>query len=71
VLAAAPAGDTVEGEKVQLSPSGCPEQLKLTVWPKPFCGVTVSVLVADCPDLTVTLAGEADSVNDGDGRLMV
>ena len=46
-MTAALDGVTVDGENEQLSPDGRPEQLKLTAWLNPFCGVTVRVKVAD------------------------
>ena len=46
-VTAAPAGVTVDGENEQPSPEGKPEQLNLIAWANPFCGVTVSVTVAD------------------------
>jgi hypothetical protein len=45
VLAAAPEGVTVAGEKEHVDPEGNPEQAKLTEELKPFSGVTVSVTV--------------------------
>lgn len=70
-VTAAPDGVTVDGENEQLSPEGSPVQLKFTARAKPFWGMTVSVTVADCPELMVALEGEAARVNVGAGRLMV
>jgi hypothetical protein len=70
-MTAALDGVTVDGENEQLSPDGRPEQLKLTAWLNPFCGVTVRVKVADLPEPMVALAGEDASVNEGWGILMV
>ena len=71
VLAAAPAGVTVGGEKEQASPEGSPEQLKLTACENPFSGVTLKVNIAELLPLMVAEVGEAESENDGEGRLMV
>jgi hypothetical protein len=46
-LTAAADGVIVDGVNEQVSPEGRPEQLKLTAWLNPFCGVTVRVKVAD------------------------
>ena len=56
-VAALPFGVTVDGEKLHVLAAGNPEQVKLTVWLKPFCGVTVMVVVPDWPGLMVTDAG--------------
>ena len=64
-------GVTVDGENVQVSPEGRPEQVKLTAWLNPFSGVTDSVIVVDWPELMVTLVGDDASVNEGLGILMV
>jgi hypothetical protein len=45
-----------------LTPPGRPEAVKLTLPLKPFCGVTVIVLVAFAPWTTLTLLGDAESV---------
>ena len=47
VAAAPPDGVTVEGIKLQVTPAGSPEQLKLVAPAKPFCGVTEMVTVPD------------------------
>ncbi len=44
VAFAPPLGVTVAGLKVQVTPAGSPEQAKLTVELKPFCGATVSAI---------------------------
>jgi len=44
------------------TPLGKPEADKLTLPLKPFCGVTVIVLVPLAPCVTVTLLGAAESV---------
>ena len=53
------------GFKLALAPDGAPEALNVTVPVKPFCGVTVMVLVPLPPWVTVTLVGDADSVKFG------
>jgi hypothetical protein len=71
VVAAAPAaGVTVVGLNVQVTPAGCPEQAKLTAELKPFCGVTVKVVLACPPDEALSDVGEAPNVNVA-GKLMV
>ena len=45
-----------------VTPLGKPEAVKLTLPVKPFCGVTVMVLVPLVPCTTVKLPGDADSV---------
>ena len=45
-----------------VTPLGKPEADKLTLPLKPFCGVTVIVLVPLVPCVTVTLLGAAESV---------
>jgi hypothetical protein len=59
VLAALPLGVTVEGLKLQVAPVGSPEQAKLTCWLNPPAGVTVTVVVADWPAVTVPEFGES------------
>lgn len=70
VVAAAPDGVTVAGEKVQEVPDGCPEHVKETWDEKPFCGVTVTVAVPLEPEAMVNADGEIAMVKDG-GKLMV
>jgi hypothetical protein len=50
------------GLKDAVTPLGSPETDKLTVPLKPFCGVTVIMLVPFAASRTLTLPGEADSV---------
>jgi hypothetical protein len=50
------------GLKDAVTPLGKPDAERLTVLLKPFCGVTVMVLVPAVPWRTLTLLGEADSV---------
>ena len=57
----APSTVTDEGETEQLAIGGAPLQPKETAWLNPPAGLTVSALVADCPAVTVTKVGEADS----------
>jgi hypothetical protein len=49
------------GLKAAVTPFGKPVADKVTVPLKPFCGVTVMVLVPLAPCVTVTLAGEDES----------
>ena len=51
------------GLKDAVTPLGSPETDKLTVPLKPFCGVTEIMLVPLAASRTLTLPGEADSVN--------
>ena len=51
--------------KLAVTPAGRPEADKLTLPVKPPDGVTVTVLLALPPWLTLTLAGEAESVKFG------
>ena len=44
-----------------VTPLGRPEADRLTLPLKPFCGVTVIVLVPPAPCMTVTLLGEVES----------
>ena len=53
-----------------LTPLGRPAAAKLTLPVKPFCGVTVTVLVPLAPCTTVRLPGEADSVKFGTGAAL-
>ena len=60
VLAIAPPiGVTVGGENKQEAPEGIPLQLKLTGALKPICGVTLTVMEADCPALSDRLGTDA------------
>lgn len=53
------------GLKLAVAPDGTPEVVKPTVPLKPFCAVTVIVLVPLFPCVTVTLVGDADKVKFG------
>jgi len=44
----------------QLEAAGCPAQVSVTVWLKPFDGVTLNVKFVDCPALIVAEPGETD-----------
>src|SRR6266849_6404792 len=55
------------GLKDAVTPLGKPEADKLTLPLKPFCGVTVMVLVPLAPCVMVKLLGEAESVKFGVG----
>jgi hypothetical protein len=54
-----------------LKPLGRPEAVKLTLPAKPFCGVTVIVLVPLAPCVTVTLPGDEESEKFGAGGVGV
>jgi hypothetical protein len=47
------AGVSVAGEKLQLVPAGRPEQLSLSCWSNPFCGVIVKPICAEVPGARV------------------
>jgi hypothetical protein len=70
VVAAAPVGVTVAGEKPHDVPDGCPEQAKETAALNPFCGVMVTVTMPLAPDAMVNADGETAMVKVG-GKLMV
>lgn len=53
------------GLKLALAPDGAPDALRVTLLLKPFCGLTVMVLVPLFPWMTVTLVGDAESVKFG------
>ena len=55
-------GVTEVGLNEQLAPAGNPEQAKVTVELKPFCGVRVNVTVPCPPALRVSDAGEPAKV---------
>jgi hypothetical protein len=56
---------TEVGLKLALAPDGRPDVPKVTVPLKPFCGLTVIVLVPLLPWVTVTLPGDADRLKFG------
>lgn len=49
VVTGLPAGVTLAGEKLQLTPVTGEEQEKVTVWLNPYSGVTVRLMAADSP----------------------
>jgi hypothetical protein len=53
------------GLNAAVTPVGRPDAAKVTSPLKPFSGVTVIVLVAVLPSITLTAAGDADRVNAG------
>ena len=55
------------GLKDAVTPDGSPDAEKATLPPKPFSPVTVIVLVMLPPCVTVTVEGDAKSVNPGCG----
>jgi hypothetical protein len=67
VLAAAPLGVTLLGEKLQDAIDGRPVHAKATAWLNPFTGVTVRVEVPGAPGATLNVAGLAESENPGAG----
>jgi hypothetical protein len=62
---ALPLGVTVDGLKLHVAPVGSPLHAKLTGALKPFTGVTVMVVFAVEPAVTVPLVGDAPSVKLG------
>src|SRR6266849_6256219 len=58
------------GLKEAVTPLGRPEADKLTVPVKPFCGVSVMVLVPLAPWAMLRLLGEADRLNCGGGKVI-
>jgi len=58
------------GLNVGITPLGRPDTDKLTLPLKPFRGVTVTVLVAFVPCVTLKLFGEAASAKFGAGKMM-
>ena len=71
VEAAPPDGVTVVGLKEHEAPLGNPEHAKLTAELKPFCGVTVNVVVPVPPAFAVNEVGDAAKVKLGGGKLIV
>ena len=65
VAAIALLGVTVDGANVQVLDAGSPEQEKLTCWLKPKTGVTLTVVVPDCPAEMVMVAGFRPTVKAG------
>lgn len=61
MLAAAPLGVTLLGEKLQDASDGRPVHAKATAWLNPFTGVTVRVEVPGVPGATLNVAGLAES----------
>jgi len=64
-VAAGPEGIMLGGLNEQATPTGSPEQAKLTVELKPYSGVTVSMTVPRLPDVTVNEVGNACKVKRG------
>jgi len=60
VIVELPEPFTEVGLKMALAPDGRPDAPKVTMPLKPFCGVTVIVLVPLAPWVTVTLLGDAE-----------
>ena len=71
VVAAAPEGVTVAGEKPHDAPACNPEQAKETAALKPFCGVTVTVTAPLWPDATVKADGAMEMEKVGAGAIPV
>ena len=65
VIVELPEPVTEAGLKLALALDGRPDVPKLTVPLKPFCGVTVIVLVPLFPWVTVALLGDADRLKFG------
>jgi hypothetical protein len=59
------------GLKDAVTPLGRPEADKLTLLLKPFCGVTVIVLVLLAPCMKLRLVGDAERAKFGGGAIMV
>ena len=53
------AGETEDGEKLQVDPRGCPEQERFTEDVNPLRPPRVRVKEAGCPALMVNVEGEA------------
>src|ERR1700690_3499913 len=58
-VTAAPLGVTAAGVNVQVVPAGRPVQPRVTALAKPFCGVSLTVVVAGVPAEAVPLVGLA------------
>lgn len=71
VLAGLPLGVTLVGLKLHVAPVGRPLHAKLTCELKPFTGVTVMVVCAVEPAVTVPPVGDAPSVKLGTGACIV
>src|SRR5512137_989866 len=65
IIVPLPAGITEGADRVQVEPSCCPEQERLTAELKPFRLVTLTVKVAVCPAVMVWVAGVADNLKSG------
>ena len=70
VLAAAPAGVTVSGEKLQVAPEGSPLHSNVTVELNPFCGATETETVPLPPSPMLSDGGVADKLKVS-GRFIV
>lgn len=66
-----PDGVTEAGEKLQVTPEGRPEQLKVVAEAKPFCGAMEITAVPVWPGEMVSEVGLTEIENAGGGRLMV
>lgn len=64
-VAAPPFTLTEAGENEQVAPCGRPEHLSATVWANPPLGVSVTVVVVDCPAPTDPAAALKPTVNEG------
>src|SRR5208282_5819350 len=53
------AGETDAGEKLQVEPSGCPEQVSVTAELNPLSPPRLTVKVAGCPAAIVNVDGDA------------
>ena len=71
VLAAAPEGVKIAGEKLHEAPEGRPEQLKETGESNPFDGVIEIVVAPLCPAVTVRDGEETATAKSGGGRWIV
>ena len=56
---------TVGVPNEQVEPVGSPEQANASDWMNPLLGVTVRVVVAVCPPVTVSAAGDAAMLKSG------
>jgi len=65
VMVEGPLPVTEVGLKVAPAPDGKPDAAKLTVPAKPFCAVMVTTLVPLVPCVTVTVAGDAETLKFG------
>ena len=59
VAMSVPSGVSDAGAKLQLAPLGNPEQVNVTAWLNPPCGITATEALPDCPTVI-----ESDGVTD-------